>query len=70
MDATVECRSDSTYAEKPMAVTWAGLRREVVHSLSRSRTPEGWLFRTQTADGLVFELFYAIAADEWNTAPA
>jgi hypothetical protein len=69
MGVTVECRSESTYPEKPMAVTWDGLRREVEHILSRWRTPEGLHFRVQTTDGLTLELFYDVAADRWHITP-
>jgi hypothetical protein len=69
MSAGVECRSDSTYPEKPVAVMWAGLRHEVDHILSRSRTPKGLSFRVQTTDGLTLVLFYDVAADTWDIHP-
>ena len=70
MNANVECRSDSTYPERPVAVMWEGLRREVGHLLSRSRTPNGLHFQIQTTDGLTLVLFYDVAADKWHIAPA
>jgi len=69
MNAAVECRSDSTYPERPIAVIWNGLHREIAHILSRSRTPEGLHFRIQTNDGLTLDLFYDVAADKWSIAP-
>ena len=69
MEDTVECRSESSYPEKPVALTWDGTRREVDAILSRSRSPQGISFRVRTTDGLVFELDYVIATDEWLITP-
>jgi hypothetical protein len=63
---TVECRSDSTYPERPVAVTWEGARHVVDTILSRWRTPEGIFFRIRTTDGLAFQFIYRIATDAWE----
>lgn len=62
----VECRSDSEYAERPLALTWNGQRYEVVEILSRWRAPSEKGFRVKTNDEHFFELIYREAPDEWK----
>jgi len=69
MEDLVECRSESSYAEKPVALTWDGTRYEVQTVLSRSRSPQGISFRVRTTRGLVFELEYLTATDAWRITP-
>ena len=66
MGAVVECRSEFTFAEKPVALTWEGERREIVQILAQWRTPDEKRFRVRTSDGHEFELSYREAADEWK----
>ncbi len=65
----VECRSESTYAEKPIALTWEGERLPIAEVLSQWRTPQGRSFRVRTEDGRAFELTYHEAGDEWRVRP-
>ena len=58
MSPLVECHSDYTYAEKPVALTWEGQRLEIAAILAQWRTPEGKHFRVRIADGREFELVY------------
>jgi hypothetical protein len=69
MKDSVECRSESSYPEKPVALTWEGMRREVDAILSRSRDPQGYRFRVRTTDSLVFDLEYTLATDAWRITP-
>jgi len=69
MEDSVECRSESSYPEKPVALTWEGARHEVEAILSRWQSPEGVGFRVRTTDGLVFELDYGTATDAWHITP-
>jgi len=69
MEDSVECRSESSYPEKPVALTWEGMRREVDAILSRSRDLQGYRFRVRTTDGLVFDLEYTLATDAWRITP-
>jgi len=69
MKDTVECRSESSYPEKPVAFIWEGTRHKVNDILSRSRDPQGISFRVRTTERLVFELIYATAADMWLITP-
>jgi len=69
MEDPVECRSESSYPGKPVALTWEGARREVDSILNQWRSPGGIHFRVRTTDGLVFELTYLSATDEWLIKP-
>jgi hypothetical protein len=62
----VECRSDHTYAQRPVAVHWEGRRLMVTDLLAEWRTPAGKHFRARAADGAIFELTYVEALDEWQ----
>lgn len=66
---TVECRSDSEYAERPLALTWNGQRYEVAEILSSWRSPGEKGFRVKTSDGQNFELTYREVPDEWKIKP-
>lgn len=65
----VECRSDSEYAERPLALTWEGQRLEVAEILTRWRAPGEKGFCVRTRDGQVFELTYREILDEWSIRP-
>jgi len=67
----VECRSNSEYAERPLAVYWQGERLEVAEIISRWRTPQGKWFRIRTRKLLskedqIFDIFYNEANDAWQ----
>ncbi len=62
----VECRSDSRYAERPLAFAWEGERQQVAEILSQWRTPEGINFKVRTEIGSVFDLCYNEAQDKWT----
>jgi len=66
---TVECRSDSEYAERPLALTWQGCRYEIAEILARWRGPGEKGFRVKTANGYAFELTYREVPDEWIVQP-
>lgn len=66
---TVECRSDSEYAERPLALTWNGQRYEVAEILARWRAPDEKGFRVRTSDGKIFELTYREVPDAWKIKP-
>jgi hypothetical protein len=65
----VECRSDTEYAERPLALTWQGQRREIAEILSRWHSPAERGFRVKTTDGQAFELTYREIPDEWEVSP-
>jgi hypothetical protein len=65
----VECRSDSEYAERPLALTWQDRRLEVAEILARWRGPGEKGFRVKTVDGQAFELTYRQIPDEWVIQP-
>lgn len=61
----VECRSDTEYAERPVALHWQGERMEIVEVLTRWRTPESKCFRVRTVNGQIFILAYHETTSEW-----
>ncbi len=63
---TVECRSDSEFAERPLALTWQGRRLEIAEILARWRGPNEKGFRVKTTDGQAFDLTYREIPDEWH----
>jgi len=65
----VECRSDSTFAERPLSITWQGRKYEVAEIIARWRGPEEKGFRVKTADGHAFEITYREIPDEWHVQP-
>ncbi|MEW6030889.1 MAG: hypothetical protein ACOYZ8_07395 [Chloroflexota bacterium] len=66
---TVECRSDSDFADRPLALVWQGRRLEIAEILARWRGPGEKGFRVKTADGQAFELTYREIPDEWHIQP-
>ena len=65
----VECRSDSEYAERPLALTWQGQRVEIAEVVATWRGPGEKGFRVKTVDGVAFDLAYRVIADEWLVQP-
>ena len=66
---TVECRSDTDYAERPLAVEWLGRRYEVAEILARWRGPLERGFRVKTAEGQAFDLTYQDSTERWHVQP-
>jgi hypothetical protein len=66
---TVECRSDTEYAERPLSLTWQGRQYEIVEIFARWRGPSEKGFRVKTANGLAFELTYQEFSDDWHIRP-
>ena len=66
---TVECRSDSTFAERPLSLLWEGARYEIAEIVSRWRGPSEKGFRVKTTDGKAFDLTYREIPDEWLIQP-
>jgi hypothetical protein len=66
----VECRSNSTYAERPLAFYWQGQRLEVERILARWRTPTANCFRVLVRGNPgTFELQYDEITDAWRIEP-
>ena len=66
---TVECRSDSTFAERPLSLIWDGCRYEIAEIVARWRGPSEKGFRVKTTDGQAFDLTYREVPDEWQIQP-
>jgi hypothetical protein len=65
----VECRSDTEYADRPLALTWQGRRLEIAEILASWRGPGEKGFRVKTTDGQAFEVAYRELPDEWHIQP-
>ena len=66
---TVECRSDSSFAERPLSLTWDGNQYEIAEIVSRWRGPTEKGFRVKTTNGQAFDLTYREFPDEWVVQP-
>lgn len=66
---TVECRSDSEYAERPLALTWQGQWLEIAEIIATWRGPGEKGFRIKTVKGTAFDLAYHEIPDEWQVWP-
>ena len=66
---SVECRSDTEFAERPLALMWDGTRYEIAEIVARWRGPNEKGFRVKTASGASFELTYREVPDEWQVQP-
>ena len=66
---TVECRSDTEYAERPLSLIWQGCRYEIAEILARWHGPGEKGFRVKTTDGSAFELTYQQVSDDWHVQP-
>ncbi len=62
----VECRSEHSYAQRPVALWWQGRRLAVEAVEVEWRTPRGKGFRVLCGDGQRFELAYAELEDSWQ----
>ncbi len=69
MNNLVECRSESSYAQRPTAVHWQGQRLEVRDLLASWREPWGMRFRVRLDEDQVFELAYDQSLDDWSITP-
>jgi len=65
MISLVECRSETEYAERPVAIFRRGERLEIDRILSYWRAPDGKWFRVIAEDGEVYKLNYDETLDEW-----
>ena len=62
----VECHSEYTYAERPVALHWEGKRLPIVAIVAQWQTPEAKNFKVRVEDGRIFELSYYESLDEWR----
>jgi hypothetical protein len=65
----VECHSDFTYAEKPVAFLWNNHRLKVDAILASWNSPGERCFRVITSGRGVFDLIYDEATAEWQIQP-
>ena len=67
--ATVWCRSERHYAERPVAFLWEGQRRRVVRVVAQWREPAGPAFHVLADDNWLYELRYDEAHQTWTITP-
>jgi len=65
----VECHSDFTYAEKPVALTWNNQRLEVDAILASWNSPGERCFRVLAGGRRIFELVYREVENDWLIQP-
>ncbi len=70
MTDLVECHSEHTYAQRPVAFYWEGQRQEIKQVESEWRKPGGICFRVLTEEGSRFVLCYDELKDDWGVQPA
>jgi hypothetical protein len=68
MSFPVICRSDSNYAERPLALFWQGQRYEIIEIVARWRTPAGRRFLVKTEDLMLFDLYYDENEKSWQVS--
>jgi len=66
---SVVCRSDSSFAERPLSLTWDGNQYEIAEIVSRWRGPTEKGFCVKTTNGQAFDLTYRELSDEWLVQP-
>jgi len=66
MNDQVYCRSDSKYAERPVAMMWEGEKLEIKDILASWRTPDGISFRVLAVNEQLFNLHYSESIDNWQ----
>jgi len=64
----VICRSDSDYAERPLALIWRGKWFEIIEILARWRTPAGRRFLVKTEEYMLFNLYYDENKKSWQVS--
>lgn len=69
MSDRVVCRSEFTYAERPLTLLWQGKRLMVQTILQRWRLPSGVRFWVRADDDRSYELDYSDVNDEWHIYP-
>ena len=69
MTGHVECRSDWSYAQRPLAFTWQGERLIIQEIIAERQTPSGKSFTVRTLEQGNFELSYDQQSDNWTIQP-
>ena len=62
----VECRSDFTYPQRPIAIYWDQQRLEVEVILGMWKLPDGRRFLLRTSDQHTFDVVYNEIQDIWQ----
>ncbi len=65
-EVKVECRSEFSYAQKPIRFELEGSWQVIEKVLSQAKSPNGISFTVLTIAGAVFELYYLEDKDIWR----
>jgi len=65
MKELVECHSEYTYSERPIAIWWQNERLPILRIIQEARFPHGKYFRVSTQEEYLFDLFYEEWQDQW-----
>ena len=66
MHTPVTCRSDYTYAQRPVSIYWEEDWYLIDEISGEWNTPEEKVFRVQIENGRFFYLFYRKLSDDWE----
>ena len=65
-EINVVCRSDDSYPQRPVAFDWEDEKLEIKSIISRSRLPDGLIFRVITNKERIFKLYYQEEKSLWS----
>jgi len=65
-EVKVTCRSEDSYPQLPVRLVWDEEIMQVTTILSRSRLPDGLVFRVKTNGDRIFKLYYQEEKDLWS----
>lgn len=68
-DELVECHSGYTYAQRPVALVWQGIRLKIDAVMAEWQVPQGRRFLVMTQNQQQFELIYQESGDFWRVYP-
>ena len=65
-EVEVSCRSEDSYPQQPIRMAWDNKILEIATIISRSRLPDGQVFRVKTNGDRIFKLYYQEEKDLWS----
>jgi hypothetical protein len=65
-DTLVECRSEFTYAQRPIRFQWQDNWLEVESILEQWKSPHSNCFKVMSTTKVIYELYYLEDRDIWQ----
>ena len=65
-EIAVFCRSEDSFPQQPVRLEWDGEIFDIITIISRSRLPDGLVFRVKTNGDRIFKLYYQEEKDLWS----